>query len=52
MNYEKVHTKDIIRLMSVSESTARKYIRLCRDATGLRRHQVLTLKKFMEYYGL
>lgn len=39
-------------LPEYSESTICRKINLCRDALNLQKHQILTLDKFMSYYGL
>jgi DeoR/GlpR family transcriptional regulator of sugar metabolism len=52
MHYEKVSVKEAMSLFGVSEGTARRRIKLCRDALGMKRHQILTLDKLKEYYGI
>jgi DeoR/GlpR family transcriptional regulator of sugar metabolism len=52
MKNEKVSIKEARTFFNVSETTARRRIRICRDALGMKRHQILTLDKLKEYYGI
>jgi hypothetical protein len=52
MRYTKVTAKDVMVLLDVSESSARRKIKLCRDALSLKKRHVLTIDKFRQYYGL
>ena len=47
-----VTTKDIAKIFHWTTRTAQRKISLLRDAYGMQKHQIVTLDRFCEYYGI
>lgn len=47
-----VTTKDIAEIFHWTTRTAQRKLSLLRNAYGMKKHQIVTLDRFCEYYGI
>lgn len=49
----KISCKAVQQLIpDISQSTASRYINLCRKQLSLKEHEILTVEMFCKYYGI
>ncbi len=48
----KITIKTAMYILGVSERTAQRYIRTCRDALSKQKQHILSIKEFCSYYDI
>ena len=47
-----IHTKDVAAIKGISPDTARRLLRVIKDAYGKQEHQCVTIREFCDYEGI